>query len=177
MNEITKGGAEFVGYEYKVLTVDSAQVSMYLDGYENFGWKYDEKIAPLKSSGNITLHLKRDRKIANKMELTRLQRNFEACLAEIADLEKSKTFTAKALSILTGLAGTAFMAGSTFAITATPPIIWLCIVLSIPGFSGWILPYFINKKLIQKRIKVVAPLIESKEEEIYELCQKGCRLL
>ena len=39
----------------------------------------------------MTLRLKRDRKIVNKTELTRLQRNFEACVREIQSLENSKT--------------------------------------------------------------------------------------
>lgn len=177
MSEITKGGADFVGYEYKTVTVDSAVASMCLDGYESFGWITDEKKQPPKTLTAITLQLKRNRKIANKMELTRLQRNFEACLTEIGTLEKSKTSTATAISIIIGLVGTTFIAGSTFAVTAATPHIALCILLAIPGFIGWGLPVFLHKKLVQKRIKVVAPLIESKYDEIYELCQKGNSLL
>lgn len=177
MSEITKSGDDFVGYEYKVVSVDSARVSMCLDGYENFGWISDEKTVPLKAGCIITLQLKRDRKITNKTELTRLQQNFEACLAEIASLEKSKTFTATAASIASGVVGTAFIALATFAVTAAPPHIVLCILFAIPGFIGWGLPYFLYKKLIQKRTKIVAPLTESKCDEIYELCQKGSRLL
>lgn len=177
MSEITKGGADFVGYEYKVVTVDSALASIYLDGYESFGWSHDEKLAQPKAGTAIALHLKRNRKIANKMELTRLQQNFEACLTEIGTLEKSKTTRATAIAILIGLMGTAFMALSTFSVTAAPPVIGLCILFAIPGFIGWGLPYFIYKRLVQKRTKVVAPLIEGKYDEIYELCQKGNRLL
>lgn len=47
----------------------------------------------------VTLHLKRDRRIINKMELTRLQRNFEACAREIDKLERAKTSAATAWSI------------------------------------------------------------------------------
>lgn len=177
MSEITKGGAEFVGYEYKTVTVDSTVASMCLDGYESFGWISDKKIQPPKAGATVTLQLKRDRKIANKMELTRLQRNFEACLTEIGTLQKSKTSTATAISIIIGLVGTVFMAGSTFAVTAATPHIALCVLLAIPGFIGWGLPVFLHKKLVQKRINVVAPLIESKYDEIYELCQKGNSLL
>lgn len=177
MSEISKGGVDFVGYDYKTVTVDSAWASMLLDGYESLGWISDEKIAPPKAGGTVTLHLKRNRKIANKMELTRLQQNFEACLAEIESLEKSKTLSATVSSVATGLAGTVFMALATFAVTGNPPQVVLCVLFAIPGVIGWGLPCFIYKKLVQKRTKVVAPLIESKYDEVYELCQKGSRLL
>ena len=84
--------------------------------------------------------MKRDRKIINKMELTRLQRNFEAYVEEIRHLEKEKTSLPSIVAITTGIIGTAFIAGSTFAVTANPPHIVLCILLAIPGFLGWILP-------------------------------------
>lgn len=175
MSEITKGG--FVGYEYKLVTVDSARASICLDGYESFGWISDERPAPLKIGAPLTMRLKRDRKIANKAELTRLQRNFEACLAEIELLEKSKSQRAALFSVLTGLIGTAFMALATFAATGEPPRIVLCILFAVPGFAGWGLPYFIYKRLAERRSRTLAPLLENKFDEIYELCKKGSRLL
>ena len=46
MNEITKSGSGFVGYEYKEIIADQEKVSMYLDGYMNFGWDPDDNIQP-----------------------------------------------------------------------------------------------------------------------------------
>lgn len=124
-----------------------------------------------------TKRMKRNRKLVNKMELTRLQRNFEACVHEIEELEKSKTSVAAMYALTVGILGTAFMAGSTFAVTAQPPHIILCIVLAIPGFLGWIFPYFLYKKIIRKRTEKITPLIEEKYDEIYEICEKGNKLL
>lgn len=76
-----------------------------------------------------------------------------------------------------GIAGTVFMAGSTFAVTHEPPIIWLCVLLAIPGFIGWILPYFVYHRLAKKQTEKLQPLIEQKLEEIYEVCEKGHSLL
>lgn len=177
MSEIKKGGADFVGYEYKDIVVSAANASMYLDGYENFGWQENEHFQIGNSAGSVTLHLRRDRKIANKMELTRLQRNFEASMEEIAALERSKTTKAKIVALTIGLLGTAFMAGSTFAVTATPPIIWLCVLLAIPGFIGWAAPCFLYQFLVKKRTVIVTSLIEQKCDEIYTLCQKGNELI
>lgn len=125
----------------------------------------------------MTMHLKRNRKIVNKAELTRLQRNFEACVNEIDALEKAKTSVAAMYAMTLGIIGTAFIAGATFAVTAQPPYYILCILLSIPGFLGWVFPYFIYKRIVKKQTEKLTPLIEEKYDEIYEICEKGNKLL
>lgn len=175
---------EFVGYEYKEVIADKSRVSLLVDGYENFGWEVDGNISEFyeecknpQKQNKVILRLKRNRKIINKMELTRLQRNFESCVREIEMLEKSKTSSATMYALILGILGTAFMAGSTFAVTAQSPHIILCILLAIPGFLGWILPYFVYRRVIGKQTEKVTPLIEDKYDEIYEICKKGNRLL
>ena len=185
MNEFDGSKKNFIGYEYKEITADEDQISFLLDGYENFGWKLDENIsmkrehsyAPQIPLHKATLHLKRDRKIVNKMELTRLQRHFEACTKEIEELERSKTTKSTIYALIVGTIGTAFMAGSVFAITAQPPQILLCILLAVPAFPGWIFPYFIYRKTLRKETARITPLIEAKYDEIYEICEKGNKLL
>lgn len=79
----------------------------------------------------------------NKMELTRLQGTliFEACMSEIAALENSTESFAMIAALTSGISGCAFMAGSLFAVTAAKPIIWLMILLAIPGFFLWGIAY------------------------------------
>lgn len=168
---------DYVGYEYKKVSVEQGKVGLYLDGYENFGWQLDETTSDIKDSGKSILHLKRDRKIMNKTELTRLQRHFEDCMNQIDKLENQKTQNATMASLAIGILGTAFIAGSVFAITHEPPQIILCIILAIPGFAGWILPYFVYKKLVAQKTAQLNPMIEEKEEEIYQICEKGHGLL
>ena len=164
-------------WEYKDISVPDSKASFYLDCYECFGWQQDENFPPQAARGKVALKLKRDRRILNKTELTRLQRHFEADLEEIAALERSKTTAANLFSLLTGLLGTAFMAGATFAVVADPPIIWLCILLAIPGFAGWIAPLFLYRAARDKKAWQVQPFIEAKLEEIYQICEKGHSLL
>lgn len=167
----------FTSYEYKEVSVRSEQASFYLDCYESFGWQEDENFPPQEAGGKVTLKLKRDRKLVNKVELTRLQRSFEAGMEEIAALEHSKTSTATIWALSIALLGTAFMAGSVFAVTADPPKIVLCILLAIPGFAGWIAPYFVYRKVKEKKTRQVNPFIEEKMEDIYAMCEKGQSLL
>ena len=168
---------DFIGYEYMDVTVPATKVVMYLDCYEHFGWQLKSQQTNPSVTGKVTLTLARNRKLINKMELTRLQRNFEASMEEIHTLEQSQTKVPQALAIATGILGTVFMAGSVFAVTAAPPLIFLCILLAIPGFAGWILPYFLYQSLVAKRKVIVHPLIEQKLDEIYGLCKNGRGIL
>lgn len=172
----------FVGYEYKEIISDKEKMSFMIDCYECFGWELDNNYtsSPVNAHGpspKIVLGMKRDRKIMNKMELTRLQRNFESCVKEIGMLEQAKTSGATMWALIIGFMGTAFMAGSVFAVTADPPRIFLCILLAIPAFAGWILPLFVYRKIVQEKTEKMIPLIEEKYEEIYEICEKGNKLL
>lgn len=175
MNEIKKEGAGFVGYEYKEITASGERASFYLDCYESFGWTLDERTQESASKGKLIL--KRERRIINKTELTRLQRHFEACMNEIRALEQSKTAGASIWAIVVGLIGTVFMAGSTFAVVHVPPCYVLSAVLAVPGFTGWVLPCFLYKKLTARRTKVVTELMERQYDEIYEICEQGNQLL
>ncbi len=171
MNEFTKNANGFVGYEYKDVTVKRSMESVYADGYNNFGWTLEGTSVPIQSFGSVTMKFKRDRKIRNKAELTRLQRQFEACASEIERLEVSKVLGASAVAYAVGIAGTAFMAGSVFAYLAG--MLPLSVLLAIPAFAGWILPYFCYLRIQRKKTEQVTPLIDQKYDEIYEVCKNA----
>lgn len=178
-----KAKRNYVGYEYKEVAADGDMAALLLDGYESFGWEINDSlpdggVTRQAAGGHKTiLRLRRDRKILNKAELTRLQRNFEACVAQIQILEGRKTAAATAAAIILGVIGTAFIAGSVFAVTAEQPYYVLSTLLAIPGFLGWIFPYVLYKKMVQKQTVKLTPLIEAKYDEIYEICEKGSKLL
>ena len=164
------------GFDYLKVTVEEDFLSQYMDGYEKFGWCMDENVPTEKSLGKATLHMKRSRHIVNKVELTRLQQHYEACMEEIRTLEASKSSTPTMVSLTCGLVGCGFMAGSVFAVTATPPVVWLTVLLAIPGFILWAAAYFCHKPVKSRRIQKVTPLIEAKYDEAYEVCEKAFRL-
>ena len=148
-----------------------------MDGYASFGWKPDENLPNEKSGGKITLHFKRSRIILNKTELTRLQRHYEACMQEISVMEASKSTIPTIVSLSCGLLGCAFVAGSVFAVTAGTPVIWLTVVLGIPGFALWGAAYFGYKWSKCHRSEKVVPLIDAKYDEAYAVCEKAQQLL
>jgi len=177
MSDTTKNGKNYVGYEYRDVTVGGNMEALYVDSYESFGWQFEGRQPSLLgiTTGMVSLKFKRDRKILNKAELTRLQRNFDSCVSEITRMEQSKASYASVIAFTIGIIGTAFMAGATFAYLGN--LIILCIVLAIPAFIGWIVPYFAYRSAFEKKNAKVTPLIESKYDEIYDVCEKANRLL
>ncbi|WP_307397072.1 hypothetical protein [Paenibacillus anaericanus] len=171
---ITRNEANFIGYEYKDVTVKRKMESVYIDGYTHFGWALEGTSTSVLNVGSVTLKLKRDRKIRNKAELTRLQRHFDAAASEIETLESSKVIGASIVAYVIGIIGTAFVAGSVFSYLADNLI--LSIILAIPGFMGWI-TYLLYCSISKKKTSKVAPLIDQKYEEIYEVCEKANALL
>ena len=138
----------YIGYEYKQVTVPRAALSQYLDGYESFGWQQDDHRPPSAGGRRVTLYLKRDRKIANKMELTRLQRHFEACMAQIDGLQRAPAQTAA---------------------------LWA--LVAVPGFVGWAAPCRLYPWMLRRQQVRVSPLLEAQWEEVDRLCAKGQGLL
>lgn len=175
MSEENRTSDSFIGYEYHSITAPREMESVYTDGYENFGWTREEAAASPLGSGTVNMKFKRDRKIRNKMELTRLQRQFEACVNEIVTMEKSKTARATVTAFTIGILGCVFLGGATFSYLAG--MLPLMVILAIPGFLGWILPYFCYRSILAKRGAAIAPLIEKKQDEIYDVCEKANHLL
>lgn len=163
--------SSYVAYEYKEIEAKGERAALLMDCYQSLGWEAEQGNVPGK------IMLRRSRKIMNKAELTRLQRNMEACVGEIDAMQKGKTTKASIVSLVLGLIGTAFMAGSVFAVTATPPIIWLCILLAVPAFTLWALAPILYPRMVAKRTKTVNELIEQKYDEIYAISEKGSKLL
>lgn len=165
----------FIGYEYQEISVKNEMSSVCADGYANFGWKLEDSSFTLGKPDSVVMKFKRNRKIRNKTELTRLQRQFDSIVSDIISLESSKRLKASIIAYTVGIVGTAFMAGSVFCVTAG--LILPCIILAIPAFVGWILPYFLYRSIEKDKTASVAPLIDSKYDELYTICEKANDLL
>lgn len=175
MSELTKDNNDFVGYEYKDITIRRNMESVYEDGYSNFGWVLNGTAESPKGMTYVTLKFKRDCKARTNGELNRLQRQFDGCVAEIIMLERSKVLIASTVAYVIGIIGSAFIAGSTFAYNAGS--LSLSTILAVPGFVGWIIPYLCFRAIVKKKSARVTPLIDQKYDEIYNLGKKGSLLL
>lgn len=175
MNETTVRTPGFIGYEYTEVTTQRKLESVYADSYPSFGWELEGSSTPPQGNSFVALRFKRNRKIRNKLELSRLQRQFDSGLNEIKSLERAKVFKAAAVAYMTGLIGTAFMAGSVFCFIAghTLP----SVILGFIGLLGWIAPYLIYRTISRQKTEEITPMIDQKYDEIYTVCEKASQLL
>jgi hypothetical protein len=171
MSETKMNENKFVMNEYLEVNVKQDLIQLCGDCYHALGWTIINTSAGI---GSVKLKLQRDRKIKNRVALCDLQRKCEDAFSAIEKLESSKTTKAMAVSLGVGIAGTVFMAGSVFAYLAF--MIPVCVILAIPGFIGWGLPYFFYKKFIMESTERVSPMIDRNYDVIYEACEKASKL-
>ena len=201
MNELKS----YTGYEYKKVTMDTSLESLWRDSMANFGWEMEKSEAkivkrlpfalwvmapPLSllpwrpfhkqlrdhaSDKEVEVTFKRDCKMARNQELNQLEARFEHCARSIESMETTKGMTAAVLASAIGLLGTACMAVSPFAYLAgmTPAFM----IAAIPGFLGWIIPFFLYRHMKSAKERVIAPKIEEQHEAIYGICKSGSELL
>lgn len=195
----------YIGYEYRTITVKKESEGLWQDSMANLGWQLEKReafvlkpiwgparvmVAPLalipgtpfskmvrshNSETEINLHFKRDKNIANKAELNRLQSEFEASMQSIGNLEKSKTSSASIAAYTIGLIGTVFMGLSVFAYLA-PMLMW-SIIFAVPALAGWALSYVAYRMISSRSAAKVAPLIDSQQERIHGVCRKANDIL
>lgn len=183
MVEMKRSARAFAAYEYKETTVERRRASEYLDDYESFGWELDDAYErPAVHPGvpgaerMIALHMRRDRRIVNRVELTRLQRQFEACMKEIQTLESSRDVHATICALCTGVVGLALLLCAAFTAITSKALTLLGVLLALPGAILCALAYPIYRRVYRKREGEVTPLVDAKREEICTLCEKGQRL-
>ena len=174
MMSSTPHDGSFVAYEYRDVTVRRDMEALCADSYPSFGWKLENRTHAVGVS-NINLKFKRNRRVSNRAELTRLQREYESHLDDIVKLENSKLIIPSAVAYGVGIVGTVFMAISLFAYLQDMKM--LCAILSIPAFVGWIVPYFAFLTLKQRKTEEIIPLIDQKYEAIYDICEKASGLV
>lgn len=192
---------KYIGYEYKTVTVKKEMESIWIDSQQYFGWELDKKeaailkhvwgplrvmLAPLallpgsqcdklivdrESEKKVVLTFKRNKKTENKDKLNRLEAGFARTAAAIDALEASKTAGATAVSCAVGVIGTVFMAISVFSYLGG--MLPLCILAAVPGFIGWVLPFFLKRVLTAKKTQAVQPQIEKQYEDIYHICEEA----
>ncbi len=167
--------ADRVTYEYTTIRAMRDLESLYQDTYRNFGWIVDGYGSSLPNTGAVILKLKRPRRIKNRPQVVELQRKAERALTEIAALEKSKGTAAFAKSVTIGIIGSAFLAGSVFAIEADN---WgLSIPLGVIGLIGWLAGYLAYGRVKARRIATVTPLIDHQYDIVYEAAEQAAHLL
>lgn len=86
----------FAGYEYTEVTTQRRLEPIYAGSYPGFGWELERISISPQGSAFVILRFRRNRKIRNKLELTRLQRQFDSGVDAIKALERARVSKAAA---------------------------------------------------------------------------------
>jgi len=193
----------YTAYEYKTISVRRDTASMYMDCMNSFGWELAENdmnslqsvlsaLTPANlgdtitnaagsftgaadSSAAVELRFKRDRRIENKIELNKLERQCEEALAKITKAERKNNAITMGVSLGSGIIGAAFTGLAVYCLIQSS--IALGVVLSIIGAAGWALGYFSNRKVGKKRTERIESQKQQQYDVMYDACEKACALL
>lgn len=167
---------QFIGYEYKDVIVKKNYVSLYEDGYENFGWKLESTVGTPNNINCVTMKFKRDRKLKNKHEVAKMQRKFDDLVTEIDRLETHKVLKASAIAYVIGVIGSGFMALSVFSTTMWHNNVAM-IIFAIIAVLGWVFPYLIYRRIKEAKTIELSPIIDDKYDEIYALTKTANEMI
>lgn len=168
---------DFVTYEYKTIVTDCKEQSRVSDMYEAFGWEITSESTSLKKT---TLSMKRNRNIAHKAELNRLERQADKILGNLNALERSKTTSAKVFSWIFGIVATLVFGGAMCIVMLNEnslPAMICGILTGILGIALGALNYPIYTKLTERAVKNVLPAIDDCEEKLANVMEEGNYLL
>ncbi|AUJ28858.1 hypothetical protein [Liquorilactobacillus hordei] len=161
----------FINYEYLEIFVENKFRDLYLDSYPHFGWYVTTVTAAKNHQSKIAISLKRNRVMTNKAELVRLQSKFEALVKQLNIIDNKNELIPTVYACLIGIIGTIFI-GLAF-LTYQYSNLFLSLIVSLPGFTGWITPYWFYKyfkKIITGKNTVVVNQIY---DEIFKTCRRA----
>ena len=193
----------YVAYEYKTVNAKRDSVGMYIDCMENFGWTLIENdgydvpsllsdLNPTNLGRNIAsaaqtfgetadatpsmvLKFKRDRRIGNKQELEKLEKEYEAALTAISKAERKNVAQTMGISLGTGIIGTVFIGLAVYNFVFSHTV--LGVLFAAIGAIGWAIGFFSNMKIGKKKTTESEPYIQQQLDIVYSTCEKAHALL
>lgn len=168
----------FISYEYRTVSVKAEKRIRVSDLYEAFGWEIVS--AESSVSGNVTLSMKRDRKLKHGNELKKTERQAEEAFSGLQKLETAKTLGAKIFAYIFGIAAALVLGGGmsmTMVVENNPPVFAAGIILGVLGIALCSANYFIYAKLSAVKTKKLLPAIDEYEERLANLLERGNALL
>ena len=193
----------FVVYEYKNVNVKRDSAGMHIDCMENFGWSlieddgYDfqallSNLNPVNlgrniadaaqcfgetadASPTITLKFKRDRRIENKQQLDKLEKEYEEALSAINKIERKNSAQTMGVSLGTGIIGAVFVGLSVYSFISSNIV--LGTLFAVVGAAGWAIGFFSNQKVGKKKSVQSGPQVQEQLGIAYNACEQAHALL
>lgn len=162
-------------FDYVTVEANEKMALETVDCYEALGWQIVQREGGLGLKAALTF--KRNRKIANKNELNKIQHKMDDALKAVNGYEAQKTTKAFAAAMGIGIPGTlAFGGGMSLciAVGGTAAIIG-GIALGLAGLGICGLGYLAYQKINKKKTTAMNILIDKKREEISGFCDEASK--
>lgn len=168
-------------YDYQEVVTKTHNALFLLYGYEKLGWETVEQHIYSSTQGaypqqmNVVFRLKRNKKIVNKVELNRLQSNFESCMREIDKMEQTKSTVSVLASVLIGMLGVVGIVAAIMMFFRHWTVVGI-IFLAL-GVGICLLPLKIYSEVLKRQTEKYIPLIQENYREIDVILEKGSKLI
>ena len=167
-----------ISYDYKTIKVKRSIETLVCDTYENLGWEMTNTSSVEGSIFYVNLSFKRDRKIANKTELLKLQEKADSVIASIEALQNKQKNSGLAEAVTTGTIGAlTFGGGMSMCLTLSGVGFMIGgIALGVVGAGICALAYPLFKKLNKKKSSNIQPILESEFDKLADICEQAANL-
>ncbi len=169
---------EIYSYDYKTVKTKRALEAIICDSYENLGWEFMGSSTCEGSPFHENLSFKRNRKIANKVQLLKLQEKIDNSILTIETLQSKQKNAGVPEAITTGVVGALVLGGGMSMVMTLSGIGYMIggIALGVVGiglgFVGWWIHNVINKKKSAK----ISTLLEAEFDKLADLCEQAHKL-
>ena len=170
---------EITSYDYKTIRIRRQLEAMVSDAYEALGW---EIVGSSVSEGGIyhvNLSFKRNRAIANKTALLKLQEKVDATIVSVEVLLDTRKYAGLTSGITTGVIGTLAFGGGMSMIMelGVDPVHtgWLFggMALSVVGAAVCFLGWLVGIKVKNAKRNKISPLLEQEYNKLADICDEA----
>ena len=167
---------EITSYDYKTIGVRREMEVMTTDAYENLGWELVGSSVSALAIFTVNLSFKRDRKIANKTELLKLQEKVDNTLLNIEVMQNKKKTAGQVPALTTGILGALTFGGglSMTIMLGAGTVAYMVggIALGVVGFGIALFAWPIFKRVKRNSLKRIDPIIEDEFNKLSDICDE-----
>lgn len=167
---------EIITYDYKTVRVKREMEAMTTDAYENLGWELVGSSLAQGAIFHVNLSFKRDRKIADKQNLLKLQEKIDCTLQNIEVLQNKKRTAGSIPALTTGIAGTLTFGGGMSMVLVLGETLGCLIggiALGVVGIGIALLALPIYKKIRKHRLAKIEPILEDEYNRLADICEEA----
>jgi len=174
--KIVEKERDVITYDYKTVRVKREMEAMTTDAYENLGWEFLGSSLAGGTIFHVNLSFKRDRKVANKQNLLKLQEKVDAALQNVDALQNKKRSAGTVPALAVGIPGAlVFGTGLSMVLVLGAGSVGAAIggiILGILGAGIAFLAYPLFKMIRKIQIKKIEPLLENEYNKLADICEE-----